>query len=77
MYSASTGDILGWSSFVEPRIYKATATVTEDTTLLEFDTRSMLSTMRKDHKLGYIVMQTVSKFLGERFMVSIFKLMSA
>ena len=42
-YSATAGDILGWSCFVEPRIYKGTATVAEETTLIEFDTKMMLT----------------------------------
>ncbi|MBT5954164.1 cyclic nucleotide-binding domain-containing protein [bacterium] len=76
IYTAQPGEIVGFSSLVEPRLYKGTATAVSTIEVLEFRSSDLQSKMQTYPRLGYIVMYRVSQFLSQRLLHSMFETMS-
>ncbi|MFT5171184.1 MAG: CRP-like cAMP-binding protein [Candidatus Marinamargulisbacteria bacterium] len=76
IYTAAAGEMVGWSSLVEPRLYKGNGISDSDVTLLKFETHELRAEMKANPKLGYLVMYRVSQFLSTRLLHSMFELVS-
>ena len=61
-------DCFGWSSFIGPGTYRATARCVDPSTGVIIDADALIEAMRKDAALGYQVMgklaQTIADYLG-------------
>ena len=60
------GDMLGWSALVSDGSMSATATVLEDTSLLNFDADPLRQLCTDDTDLGYAVLDLVARALARR-----------
>ncbi len=61
-----SGDLLGWSALVGDSIMTATATVLEDTELLDIPGPALRELCDDDPTLGYAVMTLVARALAQR-----------
>lgn len=76
IYTAQPGEIVGFSSLVEPRLYKGDVQALTDVEVVEFNAADLLSEMRLHPRLGYLVMYRVSQFLTQRLLHSMFETLS-
>ena len=60
------GDVLGWSSLVEPHFYRTGAVASTDCWLIKLNGACVRQLMEKDPEIGYKLMSRLSKTLGER-----------
>lgn len=77
IYTASAGEIIGFSSLVEPRLYKGNVEAMSNMTVLAFDADELLPLFKKHPRLGYLIMYSVSQFLSQRLLHSMFELMAS
>jgi CRP-like cAMP-binding protein len=76
LYTARPEEIFGWSSLVEPRLYKGTAKSISDVTVLEFYSPDLLAEMKKNSRLGYLIMYRTSQFISQRLLETTFDLLA-
>jgi CRP/FNR family transcriptional regulator, cyclic AMP receptor protein len=60
------GDVMGWSTLVEPFIYTFGALCIDNTNLITFESEQLRSLMEEDVALGYKMIQAVSKVIATR-----------
>lgn len=62
------GDLLGWSSLVEPHKYTLTARGLEPGEALVLSRKALLELCQANPSLGYILMSNLARIIGERLM---------
>jgi signal-transduction protein with cAMP-binding, CBS, and nucleotidyltransferase domain len=60
------GQILGWSSLINPHRFKADAICEEDSNLIRIKSSDFFDLCRKHHDLGFIVMNNLSGIIFKR-----------
>jgi CRP/FNR family transcriptional regulator, cyclic AMP receptor protein len=60
------GDLLGWSSLIEPYKMTANGTTGKNTTLIRIDAVKLRQLCEKDRSLGYCLLLQIAKLLAHR-----------
>jgi CRP/FNR family transcriptional regulator, cyclic AMP receptor protein len=64
--SMADGDLLGWSSLIEPYKMTANGTAAKNTDLIRIDAVKLRQLCEKDRSLGYCLMLQIAKLLAHR-----------
>jgi CRP-like cAMP-binding protein len=70
------GEVLGWSSVVEPCIYSMGAKAAERTRLIAFDGEALRQLLDDHPKYGYYFIKKLSAVIGQRLVSKCTQLMS-
>ena len=57
---------LGWSALVEPFRFTATARCVEDSTIFSIDAMKLMDLIKKDYRMGFLVMRRIARLISER-----------
>ena len=57
---------LGWSALVEPFRFTATARCVEDSTIFSIDALKLMDLIKKDYRMGVLVMRRIARLISER-----------
>jgi len=66
VHKVKPGEVLGWSSLVEPYIYTASAKCSEKADIIYTDASDLIELFRKDSHIGYIFMKNLSTVISSR-----------
>jgi CRP/FNR family cyclic AMP-dependent transcriptional regulator len=64
--SLTKGDILGWSSLVDPYVYKLCAFASQDSRLIKMDCIRLCEMMAHQPHIGYMLMTRIAQVIGNR-----------
>jgi CRP-like cAMP-binding protein len=71
-----TGQFIGWSSMLEPYVYKLSALTTSKSSIVVVDAAQLRDLLAKNPEAGFLVMSRVAKLIGERLTNMRMRLMS-
>ena len=60
------GEVLGWSSLVEPYIYTASAKCSENADLFYIEASDLIDIFKQESHIGYIFMRNLSTVISSR-----------
>ena len=69
-------EVAGWSSIVEPHIYKMGAYTDQDSQLIVFDGEKLRDLFEANPSFGYYFMKNIAEVIGERLISKCVQLMS-
>lgn len=70
IFTASPGDVFGWSALVEPRIETASARAVEDTTVFAMKGGELMDLCREDPELGFELYRALAEIIMARLIAS-------
>jgi CRP-like cAMP-binding protein len=70
IFTASPGDLFGWSALVEPRIETASARAVEDTTVFAMKGGQLMDLCREDLQLGFELYRALAEIIMARLIAS-------
>ena len=70
IFTASPGDVFGWSALVEPRIETASARAVEDAEVLGIKGGLLMDMSREDCELGFEVYRTLASVIMARLIAT-------
>ena len=70
IFTASPGDVFGWSALVEPRIETASARAVEDTTAFAMKGGELMDLCREDLQLGFELYRALAEIIMARLIAS-------
>jgi CRP-like cAMP-binding protein len=66
--TAGPGDLVGWSGLISDGRMTATATTTEDTTLIAMSGKRLQELCGSESDLGYVLMKRIAQVLSQRLL---------
>lgn len=70
IFTASSGNVFGWSALVEPRIETASARAVEDTTAFAMKGGELMDLCREDPELGFELYRALAEVIMARLIAS-------
>jgi len=70
IFTASPGEVFGWSALVEPRIETASARAVEDTTVYAMKGGELMDLCREDPGLGFELYRALAEIIMARLIAS-------
>ncbi len=68
--TAGPGDLVGWSGLISDGLMTATATTTEDTTLIALSGKRLKELCACEKDLGFVLMKRVAQVLSQRLLAT-------
>jgi CRP/FNR family transcriptional regulator, cyclic AMP receptor protein len=70
LLTVGSGELIGWSGLIADGCMTATATVTEDATLIGMSSRRLLALCEQDPGFGYLLMLQTSRAVSRRLLAT-------